>query len=298
VNRRARTEAHKTALRGASILRFGPDMNRSRGDDPLNPSGPPRRPALGGSPAGRGRHMGGAGVSTSYVIAIVAVLVVGVFISACRAPAGPHSLRPPVSSNPLRQARSGQTTTTTVASTTTTTDAGSLPQTDALPSADSPQFQSMMSVLWNGIVTNSLAVAKPAFFPESAYQQLKTISYAQSDYVNRLEGDFSLDIAAAHDLLGTRASPAVLVGIDVPSQYAHWVRAGVCDNRLGYFEVANSRIVYNQDGVTRSIGIASLISWRGVWYVVHLGAILRSADAGVVEDPEIGPGHSAPSSTC
>jgi hypothetical protein len=201
----------------------------------------------------------------------------------------------------LHQARSDQTTTTTTtttAPTTTTTDAGSLPQTDALPSADSPRFQSMMSVLWNGIVTNSLAVAKPAFFPESAYQQLKTIAYAESDYVNRLEGDFSLDITAAHDLLATRALPAVLVGVDVPSQYAHWVGAGVCDNRLGYFEVANSRIVYQQDGVTRSFGIASLISWRGVWYVVHLGAILRAADAGVVEDPETGPGHSAPSSTC
>jgi hypothetical protein len=156
----------------------------------------------------------------------------------------------------------------------------------------------MMSALWSGIVTNSVTVALPAFFPQSAYEQLKTISGAQSDYADRLVGDYSLDITAAHNLLGTSPSSAVLVGVNVPAKYGHWIPPGVCDNRIGYFEVANSRIVYGQDGVTRSLGIASLISWRGTWYVVHLGAILRSAATGVVHDPEIGPGNSPPSSTC
>jgi hypothetical protein len=41
-----------------------------------------------------------------------------------------------------------------------------------------------------------------------------------------------------------------------------------------------------------------MISWRGEWYVVHLGAVLRSSNQGVVDDPEIGPGTSAPSTTC
>jgi hypothetical protein len=156
----------------------------------------------------------------------------------------------------------------------------------------------VISLLWEGIVSNSSPVAMPAFFPQSAYEQLKTINGAASDYVNRLVGDYSLDISAAHNVLGTSPSSAVLIGVDVPTQYSHWVPPGVCDNRLGYFEVANSRILYQLDGVTRSFGIASLISWRGVWYVVHLGAILRSAETGVVKDPEVGPGHSAPSSTC
>jgi hypothetical protein len=274
-------------------------MNRSRGDTPHNSSGLPRLPTVDGAPARRGLHSGHARSSTSYFVAIVAVLVLGVGIAACQAAAGDHSLRRPLKVDPLRQTRSDHaTTTTTVAPTTTTTDAGSLPQTDALPAAESPQFQSMMSVLWNGIVTNSSTVAMPAFFPESAYKQLKTINGAESDYVNRLVADYSLDITAAHDLLGASSSSAVLVAVDVPTHDSHWVPPGVCDNRLGYFEVANSRMVYEQDGVTRSFGIASLISWRGIWYVVHLGAILRSAETGVVEDPEAGAGHSAPSSTC
>ena len=73
-------------------------------------------------------------------------------------------------------------------------------------------------------------------------------------------------------------------------QYAHWVPPGVCDNGVGYYEVANSRVVYTEAGVTRSFGIASLISWRGEWYVVHLGAILRDGTGGTVLDPATGAG--------
>ncbi len=184
------------------------------------------------------------------------------------------------------------------APTTTTTNPGSLPQTDVLPPINSPPFQSDMAALWEGVVSGSPTIAAPAFFPEQAYDQLKTITDSQGDYESRLVHDYSLDITAAHDLLGPDPSSAVLVAVDVPESNRHWVPPGVCDNQIGYFEVANSRVVYQQHGVTRSFGIASLISWRGVWYVVHLGAILRSSETGVVEDPEVGSGYSAPSSTC
>ena len=274
-------------------------MHSSRRDKPLNHSGLHRLPTVGGFLVRRGRHSGRSQFSTPRFVAIVTALVLAVGISACQVSAGGHSLRRPLAVDRAPHTTSGSaTTTSSVASTTTTTDPGSLPQTGALPSAASPQFQSMMSALWSGIVTNSVTVALPAFFPQSAYEQLKTISGAQSDYADRLVGDYSLDITAAHNLLGTSPSSAVLVGVNVPAKYGHWIPPGVCDNRIGYFEVANSRIVYGQDGVTRSLGIASLISWRGTWYVVHLGAILRSAATGVVHDPEIGPGNSPPSSTC
>jgi hypothetical protein len=155
-----------------------------------------------------------------------------------------------------------------------------------------------MSGLWQGVVSGSVTPALPAFFPQTAYLQLKTISGAESDYVDRLVAEFGADIGAAHAVLGADASSARLVQVEVPGQYGHWIPSGVCDNRVGYYEVANSRLVYVEDGQTRSLGIASLISWRGVWYVVHFGAILRSSAQGVVNDPEIGPGFSADSTTC
>ena len=155
-----------------------------------------------------------------------------------------------------------------------------------------------MASLWTGIVRDSPTAATAAFFPRGAYVQLKAIYSASSDWTDRLFHDYSLDIAAAHRLLGGNAANARLVGVDVPADYGHWVPAGVCYNDVGYYEVPNSRVVYRKDGQIRSFGIASMISWRGVWYVVHLGAILRSSDSGTVDEPESGRGSSAYSGTC
>ncbi len=110
--------------------------------------------------------------------------------------------------------------------------------------------------------------------------------------------NFGLDIEAAHALLGPNPSAATLVSVSVPEQYGHWIPPGVCANGIGYFEVPNSRVIYQVGGETRSFGIASMISWRGTWYVVHLGAILRGSGGGEVDEPSVGPGVSAPSSTC
>jgi hypothetical protein len=155
-----------------------------------------------------------------------------------------------------------------------------------------------MGSLWSGIVSGRLAPALPAFFPRGAYVQLKAIASAGSDWSNRLVHDYGLDIAAAHALLGRGAAAARLLAVDVPSGYGHWVPPGVCYNDIGYYEVPNSRVVYREQGRTRSFGIASMISWRGVWYVVHLGAILRSSDTGVVDEPALGRGSPAYSGTC
>ena len=155
-----------------------------------------------------------------------------------------------------------------------------------------------MQALFGAVVSGTPAAAHVAFFPESAYLQVKDIADAAGDYQTRLLGEYDLDLLAAHDLLGPGASSATLTQVVVPMDDAHWVPPGTCSNGVGYYEVANSRVVYTEAGVTRSFGIASLISWRGEWYVVHLGAVLRSGSGGTVLDPEQGPGVSSPSSTC
>jgi hypothetical protein len=155
-----------------------------------------------------------------------------------------------------------------------------------------------MSALWSAICDGTVDPGLRAFFPEGAYAQVKAIADPESDYRDRLIGDYTLDIAAAHALLGARARGARLVGVDVPQSFAHWVPPGACYNRVGYYEVPNSRIVYREDGDVRSFGIASMISWRGLWYVVHLGAVTRQAAEGEVDDPGEGEGESVPSSTC
>jgi len=188
-------------------------------------------------------------------------------------------------------------TRTTVARATTPSP-GTLPQTQAYPSGTSAQFRSLMAALWDGVVHDSLSRALPAFFPQPAYVQLKAIGDPAADWQDRLVHDFTLDLAAAHDLLGSGAPTAHLMVVDVVSSYGHWIPPGVCYNSIGYYEMPNARVVYREDGQVRSFGIASMISWRGVWYVVHFGAILRATDTGQVDDASAGPGVSAYSGTC
>jgi hypothetical protein len=155
-----------------------------------------------------------------------------------------------------------------------------------------------MAALWRGVQSGRVKPALPAFFPEAAYRQLKRIGDPRGDWLNRLVGAYAMDIGAAHPLLGRTARAATLVAVSVPETYAHWVPPGVCDNSIGYWEVPNARVIYRRGGQESSFGIASMISWRGVWYVVHLGAVLRPGAGGVVDAPSSGPGVSAYSGTC
>jgi hypothetical protein len=177
-------------------------------------------------------------------------------------------------------------------------DPGALAQTHAFPSATSALFRSLMASLWAGIQGDSVRLALPAFFPRAAYVQLKAEGSPGSDWRYRLVHDYALDIGAAHRLLGSGASRAQLLAVRVVSSYGHWVPPGVCYNGVGYYEMPNARVVYRLDGHVRSLGIASMISWRGEWYVVHLGAVLREGETGIVDEPSSGDGTSAYSGTC
>lgn len=179
-----------------------------------------------------------------------------------------------------------------------TSHQGSLSPTAARPAASTRLFRALMASLWAGIVDDAAGPALAAFFPKGAYEQLKAIPGAGSDWKGRLVHDYRLDVEAAHGLLGADARRARLLGVHVEASYAHWVPPGVCANRIGYWEMPDARVVYTSAGAVRSFGIASMISWRGVWYVVHLGAILRSADIGLVDSPAAGRGSSAYSGTC
>ncbi len=227
------------------------------------------------------------------MVALGGLAVIGLVIGVLATPGGTHPIRQPVRRAPTRHAHVAAQSPTSTAPT-----GGSLPQTSAFPAANTPLFKQLMADLWSGVIENRLSPALPAFFPLGAYDQLKAIGDAAGDWHNRLVYDYRLDIGAAHALLGSDPAGARLVRVTVVRSYGHWVPPGVCYNSVGYYEMPNARVVYRAHGQVRSFGIASLISWRGVWYVVHFGAILRSADVGQVDDPASGPGVSAYSGTC
>jgi hypothetical protein len=148
--------------------------------------------------------------------------------------------------------------------------------------------------IWLAVLTGDPDYARPAFFPERAYEQVKAIADPAADWQGRLWYDFTLDVAAAHKLVKPGAA---LTRVIVAEQYAQWIPPGACANSIGYWYVPGSRVVYRQDGAMRSFGIASFISWRGDWYLVHFGAEVRGA-YGIVDDPEAGPGIPGPPGGC
>ena len=173
--------------------------------------------------------------------------------------------------------------------------AGRLAQTSKFPTVKSADFTNAMHDLWLAVTTGQPRLALPAFFPEAAYAQVKAIASPQSDWQYRLWYDFTLDVAAAHQLVGRGAT---FVKVIVPAQYAAWVYPGGCYNSTGYWHVPGARVVYRHGSQLRSFGIASLISWRGDWYVIHFGAVLRSGGYGEVDDPEPGEGYPGPPGGC
>jgi hypothetical protein len=239
-----------------------------------------------------------------WVLALVALVLVGVALlsggsgPATRPPVTRPARRPATHTAGAPAARTDRERQSSRRIQTAQSSPGSLPQTHAYPSAGSARFKSLMGLLWAGVVSDSPTTALQAFFPRGAYVQLKAIASAGSDWRDRLVHDYTLDIEAAHVLLAGDPASARLIAVAVPSSYGHWVPPGVCYNDIGYYEVPNTRVVYSEGGQVRSFGIASMISWRGVWYVVHLGAILRSSDAGTVDEPSSGAGASAYSGTC
>ncbi|MHB1876280.1 MAG: hypothetical protein ACYCPF_15640 [Streptosporangiaceae bacterium] len=175
--------------------------------------------------------------------------------------------------------------------------AGRRPQTTVRPRAHGRAFHAMITDLWLAVRTNKPRLARDAFFPVDAYKQVKAIYNPALDWRDRLWLDFTLDVHAAHALLGPHPMKARLIRVILDSPGAAWIPPGYCYNSVGYWHVANARVVYRLHGQVRSFGIASLISWRGVWYVVHFGGVLRGA-VGMTDVPSAGTGYAGPQGGC
>ncbi len=156
-----------------------------------------------------------------------------------------------------------------------------------------------MASLFHDISLDSLPRAQGLFFPESAYVAMKTheIAYPASDYADRLIAFYRLDLAAYHASIFGHG-PVAYLGINVNPGDAAWIEPGWCENSIGYWHLPGVRLVYSQDHVVRSVAVASLISWHGQWYVVHLGPNPRPLNIGTVDTPTLGRGVAGPAGGC
>ena len=151
-------------------------------------------------------------------------------------------------------------------------DPGLLPQTTDKPDANDAIFLARMQLLWSAILLDDPDKALPTFFPEAAYEQTKAIEHPDADWRRRLVAHFRRDIHALHvDVASTGVGmSARLLRIELPEKRARWVEPGEEGNRLGYYRVYRTKIVWTAESEEHDFPITSLISWRGQWYVVHL----------------------------
>lgn len=176
--------------------------------------------------------------------------------------------------------------------------AGSLPQTGAEPSFTTG-LTTQMKTLWRAIEADSPSIGLPVFFPRGAYLQMKTgaILDPSADFSSRLVAFYDLDLGAYHRLIAS-SSPPVLLRVEVNPADAAWIRPGVCENKIGYWYLPGVRLVFKKGATIESVEVASLISWRGVWYVVHLGPNPRPRNVGTVDNFEVGAGVAGPAGGC
>lgn len=175
---------------------------------------------------------------------------------------------------------------------------GALPQTSVEPSFGAP-LTKQMTVLALSLPRLSVSRAQTVFFPETAYVKMKTgeIPSPASDWQNRLFDFFVLDMGAYRDRLYLRATSTFL-RVEANPHYAQWIPPGACENSIGYWHEPNVRLVFRRNNVIVSVLVASLISWRGIWYVVHLGPNPRPVDAGTVDGFQPGAGVPGPGGGC
>ncbi len=190
----------------------------------------------------------------------VGLLIVAPVLSACSGGSSNHQSAP------------ASTEATTTVAPTSTINRATLPQTDEKPTASSAEFQERMTALGRAIIADDHTIALSSFFPVEAYKQVKKNTDPAADWKNRLIAEFKTDTHDAHTQLGAGAANATYVGVDVPDA-AVWVKPGEEYNLIGYWRVYGTKLRFDVGGTTKVIPVSSLISWRGQWYVVHLGAI-------------------------
>jgi hypothetical protein len=171
---------------------------------------------------------------------------------------------------------------------------GNLPQTNVEPSFGAP-LNHQMRTLFEAIATEKHTLGATVFFPRAAYLRMKTgvIPEPASDYAGRLVAFFNLDLAAYRRRLFTN-STTTFIRVNADPRQAAWIRPGACENRVGYWYLPRARLVMLRRHVVVSVAVASMISWRGVWYVIHLGPNPRPVNIGTVDGFMVGPGTPGP----
>lgn len=132
------------------------------------------------------------------------------------------------------------------------------------------------------------------FFPQAAYVTMKSglVPSPSSDWTHRLWALYQLDVSSTHQWLAAHG-PVRYVGYRANLGAEARIAIGDCENHVGYWHLPGVRLEFRSARGPVSFLIASLISWNGQWFVVHLGPNPRPTNVGTLDGPLLavgGPG--------
>lgn len=149
---------------------------------------------------------------------------------------------------------------------------GTAAQTEERPQPGDALTEARARALFEALVHDEPERGQVFFFPLDAYKQVKDSSAPESDWRHRLIAAYGRDLHEIH-----RARPhlkdATFVGLEIPETGVKWIKPGEEYNKIGYFRVFKSQLVYTTaSGERKTIELKSLISWRGKFFLVHLSS--------------------------
>lgn len=106
------------------------------------------------------------------------------------------------------------------------------------------------------------------FLPREAFRLIKGVSDPDR-FFDRLVRRFRADVHSLHEVHPELAQ-ARFVRVEL-SRRRSWVLPRQEANRLPYWSVRHSRLVYEANGEERSFELRTLITWDDHWYLTHLG---------------------------
>jgi hypothetical protein len=144
---------------------------------------------------------------------------------------------------------------------------GSEKKTEPPPRPASEGAEAPARLLFEAIVQDQPARVESFFFPRDAFLLVKAMAHPER-YWDKLHERFVADIHALHQRTPDLAR-ATFVRLELSAR-GGYVRPGEEGNRLPYWAARHALLHYRVGDQPRVLEVRVLITWKDVWYVIHL----------------------------
>lgn len=142
--------------------------------------------------------------------------------------------------------------------------------TEPAPRPSASEVDPRATAFLAAVAADDAEAALVFFLPRDAFRLIKGVTDPDR-FFDRLVRMFRADVHALH-AAHPELARARYLRVELSRRRA-WVLPRQEANRLPYWSVRHSRLVYTVDDQERSIELRTLITWDDHWYLTHLGEL-------------------------